>query len=78
MNTRTMGEKWADFLTEVKRVTIMVLLGLWALITMALGISYGLEKHKTDLLEKQLTKYESMTDYDVEDLKDAKIIYIRK
>ena len=78
MNTRTMGEKWAELFENIKLWTVRVLLIAWAFITFALGISYGLERRRSDELERRLDKIESMSSYDLSELKDVKVIYIHK
>lgn len=78
MSIKTRGEKIDEFIENAKRVAITGLLILWGVITMATGIALGMEKHKTAVLEKELTKVESMTGYKVKDLMDAEVIYIRR
>ncbi len=78
MNCKTRGEKIDEFIANAKRVAITGLLILWGIITMATGVALGMEKHKTAMLEKEITKLESMTGYKVKDLMDAEVIYIRR
>ncbi len=54
MSTKTRGQKIDEFLTNAKRITIITLLILWACVTLALGVSVGLEKSKVQKLEKQI------------------------
>lgn len=78
MNTLTRGEKIDRAINEVKTWTVRILLIAWAFVTMALGICYGIERRHSDELERRLDKIESMSSYDLSELKDVKVIYIHK
>ena len=59
MNCKTRKEKIGEFMTTVKRIFVTILLVAWACLTLALGISLGIEKRDNSNLRNQIRVMEN-------------------
>lgn len=78
MNCKTRREKIGEAMAEVKRMVVITLLCAWAILTMALGVCYGMESKKVEQLESKIAYLEEMSQKNRTPSANYDVIYVER